>query len=153
MRFTTAAATAGNGTTDTFDRLLDTNVLLYAVSRIPAEEEKRARSRTLIDPGGIALSVQVLQEFYHQATRPTRPGCLTASEAMGFIVTWRRFPVQETTLALLDLGLAIQRRHRFSFWDSMIVAAARAQGCGTLWTEDMDDGRIVEGVRIANPFR
>ena len=68
------------------------------------------------------------------------------------IDAWRRFPVQETTLALLDRGLEIQRRHKFSFWDSMIVAAARAQGCETLWSEDMDDGRVVEGMRVANPF-
>ena len=69
------------------------------------------------------------------------------------IAAWRRFPVQETTLELLDLGFEIQARHRFSFRDSMIVAAARAQGCEMLWSEDMDDGRIVEGMRVANPFR
>ena len=58
-----------------------------------------------------------------------------------------------TTLPLLDPGFEIQRRHHFSFWDSMIVAAARAQGCDVLWSEDMDDERIVEGMRVANPFR
>lgn len=72
---------------------------------------------------------------------------------MGFLEGWRRFPIRETTLDLLDLGFEIQARHRFSFWDSMIVAAARAQGCDILWSEDMDDGRIVDGMRIANPFR
>jgi predicted nucleic acid-binding protein len=123
---------------------LDTNVLLYAVSRVPADAEKRERAWTLIDGGGLALSMQVLQEFYYQATRPTRIDTLTDEEAMAFVGKWRRFPVQETTL---------QRRHRFSFWDSMIVAAARAQGCEMLWTEDMDDRRIVDGTRIANPFR
>jgi predicted nucleic acid-binding protein len=132
---------------------LDTNVLLYAVSRTPEDRSKRARAWELIDGGDLALSVQVLQEFYAQATRTTRADRVTHDEAMEFMVTWRRFPVQETTLALLDLGFDVQRRHRFSFWDSMIVAAARAQGCETLWSEDMDDGRIVEGMRIANPFR
>jgi predicted nucleic acid-binding protein len=132
---------------------LDTNVLLYAVSRVPADAEKRERAWTLIDGGGLALSMQVLQEFYYQATRPTRIDTLTDEEAMAFVGKWRRFPVQETTLALLDLGFELQRRHRFSFWDSMIVAAARAQGCEMLWTEDMDDRRIVDGTRIANPFR
>lgn len=66
---------------------------------------------------------------------------------------WRRFPVQETNLAQLDRGFEIQRRQKLSFWDSMIVAAARAQGCGDmLSSEDMEDGRIVEGMRVANPF-
>jgi len=132
---------------------LDTNVLLYAVSRAPDDQAKRERAWELIDAGHIALSVQVLQEFYSQAIRPTRPDRLTRDEAIQFVKTWRRFPVQETTLALLDAGLELQARHRFSFWDSMIIAAARAQGCDVLWTEDMDDGRIVEGMRIANPFQ
>ena len=101
----------------------------------------------------MALSVQVLQEFYVQATRATRPQPLPDAQARSLIEAWRRFPVQETTLALLDLGLELQARHRFSHWDSMIVAAARAQGCDWLWSEDMDDGRIVDGMRIANPFR
>jgi predicted nucleic acid-binding protein len=132
---------------------LDTNILLYAVSTRPGDEAKRARAWSLIDAGGVALSLQVLQEFYYQATRPTRPERLTDQNAREFVQRWRRFPVQETTLALLDLGFEIQRRHRFNFWDCMIIAAARAQGCDMLWTEDMDDGRIVDGMRIANPFR
>lgn len=132
---------------------LDTNVLIYAVSNAPENARKRQRAGELIDGGDLALSLQVLQEFYYQATRPTRPDRITHDEALGLIEAWRRFPVQETTLALLDSGFELQARHRLSFWDSMIVAAARAQGCDVLWTEDMDDGRIVEGMRIANPFR
>jgi len=132
---------------------VDTNVLIYAVSRRPEEQEKRSRAWGLIDEGGLALSVQVLQEFYAQATRPGRDDRMSERDAADFIARWRRFPVQETTLALLDRGFELQRRHKFNFWDCMIVAAALAQGCDTLWTEDMQDGRIVEGMRIADPFR
>lgn len=132
---------------------LDTNVLLYAISRFPEEDAKRARAWELIDGGQIALSLQVLQEFYYQATRPKARNPLPPEMARDFVDRWRRFPVQETTLALFDSGLEIQSRHRFSFWDSMIVAAAKAQGCDILWSEDMDHGRIIDGMRIANPFR
>ena len=132
---------------------LDTNVLLYAVSRVPEDAEKRERAWTLIEGGDLALSLQVLQEFYYQATRPSRTDRLIHEEAMEFLDKWRRFPVQETNLALLDAGFEIQRRHKFNFWDCMILAAARAQGCDLLWTEDMDDGGVVDGVRIADPFR
>lgn len=131
---------------------LDTNVLLYSISDVPDEAAKRERAQALIDGGGFALSMQVLQEFYRQATKPHRSWRISPEAAQELIEAWRRFPVQETTLALLDAGFAIQARHHFSFWDSMIVAAARAQGCDVLWTEDMDDGRIVDGMRIANPF-
>ncbi|HSG34827.1 MAG TPA: PIN domain-containing protein [Sphingomonadaceae bacterium] len=132
---------------------VDTNVLLYAVDLAPGDKAKRERAWALIDEGDLVLSLQVLQEFYYQATRPTRTNSLPRDLAIEFVERWRRFPVQETTLALLELGFEIQERHRFSFWDSMIVAAARAQGCDVLWSEDMDDGRIVDGMRIANPFR
>ena len=132
---------------------LDTNILLYAVSRLPAEQLKRERAWSLIDAGDLALSLQVLQEFYVQATRPSRVDPLTHKQALDFMEKWRRFPVQETTLELLDAGFRMHAKHRFSFWDSMIVAAAKAQGCDVLWTEDMGDGRIVDGMRIADPFR
>lgn len=132
---------------------LDTNVLLYSISDVPAEAEKSERARELIAAGNIALSLQVLLEFYAQAIKPHRSWALTHAQAQSVIDTWRRFPVQETNLALLDMGFALHARHRFSFWDSMILAAAKAQGCDVVWSEDMDDGRIVEGMRIANPFR
>lgn len=132
---------------------LDTNVLVYSISDVPEEAAKRERARALIDGGRIALSVQVLQEFYAQATKPNRSWAISPDAAQALIARWRRFPVQEATVALLDSGFEIQRRHRFNFWDCMIIAAARAQGCGVLWTEDIDDGRIVDGMRIANPFR
>lgn len=120
---------------------------------MPEEHAKAERARALIEAGDLALSMQVLQEFYWQATKPHRSWAVSFETAQDLIDSWRRFPIQETTLALLNLGFAIQARHRFSFWDSMIVAAARAQGCDVLWSEDMDDGRIVDGMRIANPFR
>ena len=132
---------------------LDTSVLLYSISDVPEEQAKAARARTLIAAGDVVLSVQVLQEFYWQSTKPHRSWAVPSGVAQELIEGWRRFPVQETTLALLDYGFDIQARHRFSHWDSMIIAAARAQGCDVLWTEDMDDGRIVDGMRIANPFR
>lgn len=132
---------------------LDTNILLYSISDLPGEVAKQRRSADLLKGRDIVLSVQVLQEFYWQATKPTRQWRLSPETAQGLIASWRRFPVQETSLDLLDLGFEIQAQHRFSHWDSMIVAAAKAQGCDILWTEDMDDGRIVDGMRIANPFR
>jgi predicted nucleic acid-binding protein len=131
----------------------DTNVLIYAVSRHPDEMQKQERASALLaNPDG-AISVQVLQEFYFQITRPTRTAFLSHDLACDFIASWRRFPVQEINLAILDAALEICRVHRFSYWDSAIIAAARALGCDTLYTEDLSHGRDVEGLRIVNPFR
>ena len=131
----------------------DTNVLIYSISIDPVEAEKRRRATELLRRDDGALSIQVLQEFYTQATRPTRPHRLSHELAVDLIKAWTRFPVQEMTLALLDRALEIKATHRFSYWDSAIIAAAGALGCHELYTEDMSHGRNVEGVTIVNPFR
>nr|WP_294548271.1 PIN domain-containing protein [uncultured Rhodopila sp.] len=132
---------------------LDTNILLYAISPQPEEAGKRARADALLDQDDGALSVQVLQEFYVQATRPARPGRLPHELATGLIRAWTRFKVQEMTVPILHAALEIKAGHGFSYWDSAIIAAARALGCRTLYSEDMSHGREVEGVTIVNPFR
>jgi predicted nucleic acid-binding protein len=132
---------------------LDTNVLLYSISRDPAEAAKRERAVSLLDDDNGALSVQVLQEFYVQATRQTRPDRIPHDIAVGLIATWLRFKVQEITLPLLTAALEIRAAVGLSHWDSAIVAAARALGCGALYTEDMGHGHRIGGMTIINPFR
>ena len=72
-------------------RILDTNVLIYAVSTVPEDAEKRGRAIELLSESDLALSTQVLQEFYVQSTRPSRPGALTHAEAVNFIESMLRF--------------------------------------------------------------
>jgi predicted nucleic acid-binding protein len=132
---------------------LDTNVLLYSISTDPAEAGKREQAIALLEQDDGALSVQVLQEFYVQATRPTRSDRLPHQLAVELMEVWRRFAVQETTLALLDSALRIRVSHQLSYWDCAIVAAARSLGCNRLYSEDMGHGRDVDGVTIVNPFR
>ena len=131
----------------------DTNILIYSISRDPAEAEKRERALDLLQRDDGALSIQVLQEFYTQATRPTRANRLTHRDAVDLIRAWTRFPVQAMKLTILDAALEIKAAHRYSYWDSAIIAAARALGCRELYTEDMSHGREVDGVLIVNPFR
>jgi predicted nucleic acid-binding protein len=132
---------------------LDTNILLYSISRDRSEAAKREQAITLLERDEGALSVQVLQEFYVQATRTTRPDPLPHKIAVDLIATWARFRVQEITLAILSGAFEIRATHGFSYWDSAIVAAARALGCRTLYSEDLSHGREVEGITIVNPFR
>jgi predicted nucleic acid-binding protein len=134
-------------------RFLDTNILLYSISRNPTETSKRDRAVALIDAGNNALSVQVLQEFYVQATRPGRPDPLPHDTATGLIRTWLRFKVQEVSVLIMTGALEIKAAYMLSYWDAAIVAAARALGCQELYSEDMSHGREVEGVTIINPFR
>ena len=134
-------------------RFLDTNILLYSISRAREEHEKRLIAEILLDSGDNALSVQVLQEFYEQATRPTRADALPHDIAAGLVRTWLRFRVQEITLPVMLGALEIKAAHRLSYWDAAIVSAARALGCRELLSEDMAHGREMEGVVVVNPFR
>jgi predicted nucleic acid-binding protein len=105
---------------------LDTSILLYSISTDPSESAKRDRAVDLLERDDGALSVQVLQEFYVQATRSTRPDPLPHVIAAGLIATWTRFRVQEITLSILTGALEVETAHGFSYWDSAIIAAARA---------------------------
>jgi predicted nucleic acid-binding protein len=134
-------------------RFLDTNVLLYSISSDPDEAEKRKRAIELIDGGDAVLSVQVLQEFYVQATRVTRADRLDHELATSFIRTWLRFPVVVTTPELLESALALCLRHRLSYWAAATVAAAASAGCEELLTEDLAHGAVLAGVRVVDPFR
>jgi predicted nucleic acid-binding protein len=135
-------------------RFVDTNVLLYAVSRSPGERTKSAAALAMLESDDLTLSVQVLQEFYVQATRSTRADRLSHEQAVLLIESMRlRFPIQDVTVALFYSALATAARFRISYWDAAIVEAARASGCSVVLSEDLGHGQDFAGVRIENPFR
>jgi predicted nucleic acid-binding protein len=134
-------------------RFVDTNVLLYAVSTAPAEKSKSGVAREVLEADDLALSVQVLQEFYVQATRAGRADRLSHEQASLLVESWLRFPVQEASVTLLRGALEIRKRHRLSYWDAAIIEAARLLECDTLLSEDLAHGRAYEGVTVVNPFR
>ena len=134
-------------------RFVDTNVLLYSVSTKVAEEAKVRKSEALLAAGDWAVSVQVLQEFYTQATRPTLEGAMSHQQAAAFVRKCCDYPVQELTLELLHAALATKERYRISYWDAAIIEAARELGCAIVLTEDLNHGQDYDGVSVVNPFR
>ena len=134
-------------------QFVDTDVLLYAISRDPAEQDKAKRADEILAGRDLALSVQVLQEFYVQATRASRRDPITHEQAVRLIESFRRFPVQDITGAIVMAALAARQRFQLSYWDSAIIEASRAMGCTEVLSEDMGDGQDYAGVRVTNPFR
>jgi predicted nucleic acid-binding protein len=130
----------------------DTNVLVYAFDE--ATPEKRAIALGLIEEhlvgGDGVISVQVLREFYSAVRRGPRP--LADEEAAAAVRRLAGFsPVSE------DAGMVLKavRRHRemsLSFWDALIVEAALKAGADRLFTEDLQHGQVIEGMRAENPF-
>lgn len=132
---------------------LDTNILVYAYSTTPEEKHRRAveilRELWRLENG--VLSTQVLQEFFVVVTRkiPKPLDAGTAREIISDLSKWK--VVANDSDSILE-AIDIHQRHQLSFWDSMIIEAARRGGAKTLLTEDLSNGAVVEGVEIRNPF-
>lgn len=127
---------------------VDTNVLAYAYDADSGEKGERARE-VLADIDGAVVSTQVVLEFFAVLTRKlglTRDAAEEATESL------MELEVVATDARLVREGLRISRDHDISHWDGMIIAAAAASGCEVLLTEDLNDGQVIEGVRVVNPF-
>ena len=134
-------------------RFVDTNVLLYAISTVPAEAPKALRARVLLRERDLALSVQVLQEFYVQATRAHARHTISHAQAVVLMAAWQRFPVQDITVSVMSAALVARDRWGLSYWDAAILAVAKRMGCHTVFSEDLNDGQNYNGVTVVNPFK
>ena len=131
---------------------IDTNVLLYAVCPGSHERAKAEKARDILRRDDLILSVQVLQEFYVQATRPTRAQPLSHAEATALINLWLRFTVIELSVPLMQAALRLKDRCQTSYWDAAILAAAATASCTEILSEDLNPGQSYDGVRCVNPF-
>lgn len=127
---------------------IDTNVLLYLLSRDP---EKANRAEALIEAGG-TISVQVLNEFASVASRKLKMSLPEVREILDTLrATCAVVPLTEATHTM---GLDLVEQHCLSIYDAMIVSAALLAGCTILWSEDMQHGfRINQALVIQNPFQ
>ena len=133
-------------------RFVDTNILLYRVSTDLLEISKQKEAAAVLSSRDLCLSVQVLQEFYVQSTRPSRPDPLSHADASALIRSWKRYPVLGLDVGLVERALSAKERWQLSYWDAAIVEAARASQCEVLLSEDLNDGQDYDGVRVVNPF-
>ena len=132
------------------EAFVDTNVLVYAVEGLDTPKPRLARQ--LLRRPDLAISTQVLNEFYHTVTSPRREQPLSHDEAIVWLALWKRFPVQDLTLSIHEAGVRDCDQYCIGIYDAMIVAAARALGCRTLFSEDLNEGQDYGGVVALNPF-
>lgn len=133
-------------------RFVDTNVLLYAISKDRAERAKSNQARQLLTETDLALSTQVLQEFYVHATRASRADRISEDQAKGLVRSFLRFPVQPIDSGIVLAAIDLQSLATISYWDAAIIEAARASGCESVLSEDLNDGQDYQGVVVENPF-
>jgi predicted nucleic acid-binding protein len=130
---------------------VDTNVLIYALDR--AHPNKRAAANAwrleLWKSRSGRISYQVLQEFYANVRKKWPSESEAARAEVRDLLAWRPVAVNAE---LLERGWRIQDRYALSFWDAMIVAAAKASSCRYLLTEDLHPGQNLDGVIVVSPF-
>ena len=129
------------------DRFFDSNVMLYLIS---GDEAKADQAEELISQGG-HISVQVLNE---SASIATRKFMMRHDEVCEVLATLRAIcQVNPLTEETHDLGMKIAERYQLSIYDAMNAASALAAGCSTLFSEDMQDGLVInQKLEIRNPF-
>jgi len=130
---------------------LDTNILIYADDLDGGDKREVAREllRDALTSGRGVVSTQVLQEFFVIATRKLGIDAEIARRKVALVAQ------MDLVLVRLDLILGaidLHRLHHLSFWDALVVKSAAAAGCTRLLTEDLQDGQVIDGVRIRNPF-
>ena len=132
---------------------LDTNILLYCFDNADSRKQELARNlvNSLLDVDSARISTQTLQEYYNVLTKKLK---CDKKEALKNVERYSKiFPVHTNTVKDILSAISISVKNKLSFYDSLIIAAAKAEGCGTVYSEDLNDGQKVDGVKIVNPFK
>jgi predicted nucleic acid-binding protein len=129
----------------------DTNVLIYADDKADARKQKTAIALVAEHrrAGTGVVSMQVLQEYFVTVTRKLG---LDSAIARRKVELLAEFDVAAPNLTDILAATDLHRLHSFSFWDALVIRTAKQSGCTVLLSEDMQDRREIDGVRIVNPF-
>lgn len=130
----------------------DTNVLVYMQDASNLVKQQKARSllSTHLGNGTAVISTQCLQEFYNVLANKMKQDKIQTKQIMHSLS--ENIPVVQVTPTLIENGIDISIKTQFSLWDSLMISAASFAKCTILYSEDMNDGQVIDGVTIKNPF-
>ena len=134
-------------------QFIDTNIFIYAYDCSSPEKQRKAKELVLNlwENQNGCISVQVLQEFYVNIVYKV-PVPLPVKEALMIITDLSCWYLHTPSASDVIETINIQQNYRISFWDAMIINSAKKMGCNILWTEDLNEEQVIEGVIIKNPF-
>ena len=132
---------------------VDTNILVYSRDTRDLAKHQIARRwlAELWSSGNGRISTQVLKEYYQTVTRRLKPG-MSLEDARADVRDLQTWKPLELTSATFEQAWLIEDRMHISWWDALIVAAARQSGCTYLVSEDLQSGQTIENLTIVNPF-
>lgn len=130
---------------------IDTNILVYAMDSFAPDKQRRCRDilRNLHSKVRGVISTQVMQEFYVTATKKLGADPLVVK---GLLNAFERFDTVIVTPDIIKDAIDCSILNRLPLWDALIVVTAESARCEKIWTEDLNDGQIIRGVRIENPL-
>ena len=130
---------------------IDTNILVYAEASDAPVKQRAALAllKRLYEEGLGVLSTQVLQEYCNVALKKLR---LSAQHVRAQLDLYEQFDVVLVTPAIIRDGLDLHQTRSVAFFDAIVLASAHASGCNVIWTEDMNAGEVINGLRSVNPF-
>ena len=131
---------------------LDTHILVYGLDQSDAGKQKQCRRliKSLTAENSGVISTQVMQEFYVAATTKLGADPLLIKDILRSL---ERFETVVVSPMLIKDAIDCAIINRISFWDALIVASAESAHCETLWTENLNHGQVIRGVRIENPLK
>jgi predicted nucleic acid-binding protein len=129
----------------------DTNVLVYADDKAAPAKQRRALELVAAHrrSGTGVVSLQVLQEYFVTVTRKLNVDARVARRKVELLA---EFDVAAPDVTDILAAIDLHRLHSFSFWDALILRAAKQAGCRVVLSEDMQKTRELDGVLIVNPF-
>jgi predicted nucleic acid-binding protein len=132
---------------------VDTNVLVHAFDKIPSSKKQVAQRLVaeLTEHNRLRVSTQILQELFVTLTRKVSVRS-SIEEAMAVLEELSEWPLLLVDYSVIRSAAELAGQVRFSFRDALIVVAAARSGAAVLYTEDLNDGQEILGVRISNPF-
>jgi predicted nucleic acid-binding protein len=134
------------------EAFLDTNIILYAASQSALDTQKQGVAFDLLTTSNFGTSAQVLQEFYSVATRKwAKP--MAHDDALDWLENFENVPCVPIDISLVHQGAETAHRHKVSYWDGAIIAAAERLGAQILYTEDLNHGQKYGSVTAINPFK
>ncbi len=132
---------------------VDTNVLVYAFDKSSSPKKLVAQRlmNELMAEDRLRVSTQVLQELFVTLTRKVTQHC-SSEEALAVLDDLTAWPLMVVDYTLIRAAVGLADQAKLSFWDALVVVAAARSGATVLYTEDLNDGQEILGVRISNPF-
>jgi predicted nucleic acid-binding protein len=135
---------------------LDTNIFIYSIDASPGQSAKRDLARRIVrdhikNDSGV-LSIQVLKEFFQVATQKIEVP-LSVEEALEYLHYIAILETVQPDFHLIVSAIHLHQKYAFSFWDSLILQAAKTAGCSRLLSEDLQHGFNLDGLLVRNPFK